>query len=180
MVATSASRKKRSLTRRLTARKALFRGAYWPLTRRLTRLGAGLHDAGRRHRVLRLQALQHRLLVEAEPGDLPGREVEIDDLVLRADQVDLAGAGNLQDLGARLFGIVAQLAEREPVGGEGVDVAEDVAELVVEERALHAGGKLRLDVVDLVAHLNPDGADVAARAYRPCRLTKTVVWPGVV
>ena len=85
-----------------------------------------------------LQAVDHRLLVDAERRDLAGREVEVDDLVLGADQIDLAGVGHRQDLRARLLDIVAQLAGRQAVGGEGVDVAEDVAELVVEERALHA------------------------------------------
>ena len=77
---------------------------------------------------------QDRLLVEPERGDLAGREFEIDHLVLRADQLDLADVGHGQDLGAHILDIVAQLAQADAVGGEGVDVAVDVAETVVEER----------------------------------------------
>src|SRR5438045_3375629 len=59
-------------------------------------LRAGLHHARRRHGILRLQALQDGLLVEAETGHLAGREVEIDHLVLDAQQLNLAGGRQLQ------------------------------------------------------------------------------------
>ena len=44
-------------------------------------------------------------------------------------------SGTLQELGADLLDVIAQLAVGEPVGGEAVDDAEHVAEAVVEERA---------------------------------------------
>jgi hypothetical protein len=100
--ATSLSRKKRSLTRRLMARRLLLRSE---LARdaHADALWAGLDDAGRRDRVLRLQAGHDRLLIEAKGRDLfAGRKFEIDRLVLGADQVDLAGIGHGQDLGARI------------------------------------------------------------------------------
>ena len=137
MVATSLSRKKRSLTRRLIALR-LSSEVNWPLTRTLMRSGPACDDAGGRDRVLRLQRRHDRLLVEAEAAILRGREFEIDHLVLRADDVDLADIGHRQHLGADVLDVVAQLALRQPVAGEGVDVAEDVAEAVVEERPDHA------------------------------------------
>ena len=66
--------------------------------------------AARRDRVLRLQRLHQRDDVEAERGDLLGRELEVDLLVLHAEQVDLGDVGHAQQLGAHALGIVAQLA----------------------------------------------------------------------
>ena len=40
--------------------------------------------------------------VETERRDLPGREFEVDHLILRAENVDLADIGDGQDLGARI------------------------------------------------------------------------------
>ncbi len=74
-----------------------------------------LDDARRRYRVLRLQAGHDRLLIEAKGRDLAGREFEIDRLVLRADEIDLAGIGHGQDFCADILDIVAQLARGQPV-----------------------------------------------------------------
>ncbi len=49
---------------------------------------------------------------------------------------------------------------REAVGGEGVDDAERLAELVVEERAEHAAREGALDIGDLLAHLVPEVRDL--------------------
>ncbi len=125
-------------------------------------LRAGLHGSGRRNRVLRLEALNHRIPIETEPRDLLGRHVEVDDLVLGSDQIDLSGGRDLQDVGAGLFGVVAQLAKRQTVGREGVDDSIDFAELIVEEWSLYAGGKLRLYIGNLVANLNPDRTNGSA------------------
>ena len=59
-------------------------------------------------------------------------------------------------LGADAVDVVAQLAIGEAVGGEAVDDAEDVAEVVVEERPEHALRQGVADVADAVAHLLPD------------------------
>ncbi|MET0509241.1 MAG: efflux RND transporter permease subunit, partial [Burkholderiaceae bacterium] len=52
--------------------------------------------------------------------------------------------------------LVAQLRMRESVGGKCVYRPEDVAELVVEERADRLGRQRLADVADLLAHLVPD------------------------
>ena len=74
-----------------------------------------------------------RVDVEAEGGDLLGRELQIDLLVLHADQLDLGDVAHAQQLGAQAVGLVAQLAMREAVGGQRIDQRIGVAELVVEE-----------------------------------------------
>ena len=68
--------------------------------------------------------------------------------------------GHLQDLGAHALDVVAQLAMAEAVGGEGVDVAVDVAELVVEERALHPLREVALNVAETFADLIERGLDL--------------------
>ena len=62
-----------------------------------------------------------------------------------------------------LVDVVAQLALGEAVGGEAVDDAEHVAEVVVEERPQHALRQGVADVADAVAHLLPDFGDVLGR-----------------
>ena len=57
--------------------------------------GSGLYDARWCDRILLLQALDHRLLVDPEAGDLLGREVEVDDLVLQAEEFDPASGRHL-------------------------------------------------------------------------------------
>ena len=74
--------------------------------------------------------------VEAHGGELLGRELEIDLLVLRADEIDLGNVRHAQQLAAQALGVVAQLAVREAVGGQREDEGIGVAELVVEERTL--------------------------------------------
>ena len=116
-------------------------------------LSAGLNDAGRNDGILRLQGPEQRLQIDAEAGELAGGDDEIDRLVLGADQLGLADVLDLQHGVADAFGIVAQLPHGEAVGREGVDVAEDVAELVVETDALEGIGKAAANVVDVLADL---------------------------
>ena len=59
---------------------------------------AGLDRTGGNHGVLRLQRGDQRGAVDAEAGELPGREFDIDLLVLRAEDLDLGDVGNLQQL----------------------------------------------------------------------------------
>ena len=59
--------------------------------------------------------------------------------------------------------MVAQLALGEAFGGEPVDDAEGVAELVVEERALHAARQRRGDVGGFLADLVPGVGNDARR-----------------
>ena len=84
------------------------------------------------------------------------RRLDVDLLVLHADQLDLVDVGDAQELVARRVGEVAQLGVAEAVAGDRVQVAEGVAELVVEERPAHALRQRVLDVAELLAHLVPD------------------------
>ena len=118
-------------------------------------LRPGLDHAGGRDRVLRLQRGDDGVDVEAERRDLAGREFEIDHLVLRAEDVDLADVRHGQHLGADVLDVIAQLPLAQAVAGEGVDVAEHVAEAVVEERPDHPLRELALDVGDHVADADP-------------------------
>ena len=120
------------------------------------------------------------VLVDAERGDLAGRELEIDHLVLGADDIDLADIRYGQDLRPGVFDIIAQLPLAQAVAGEGVDIAEDVAEPVVEERSDHARRELALDIGDHVADARPRSARRPAPWSSGSRLTKTIVWPAVV
>ena len=120
-----------------------------------------LDDARRHDGVLGLQRAEHGLPVDAERGHLAGRELQVDDLVLSADQVDLADIRDGEHLCPHVLDIVAQLARAQPVGSEGVDVAGDVPEMIVEQRPLEPLRELVADVVDHVAHLVPDARDVA-------------------
>ena len=94
--------------------------------------------AGGHHGILPGDRRQHVVEAELEIGELLRREVEIDLLVLVAENFDLADVGRAQELGPRGLGEVARLARREAVIGDAVDDAEDVAELVVEEGPDHA------------------------------------------
>ncbi|MNO86915.1 hypothetical protein D3C76_783300 [compost metagenome] len=123
-------------------------------------LGPGFDHPGRGHRVLGLQALYDLLFVDTQRRQLAGREIQIEHFVLLADHFDLAQARHTADIGARLLDVVAQLAQRQAIGGKGVDRTEHVAELVVERRALDALGKRVANVADLLAHLVPDFRNV--------------------
>ena len=94
--------------------------------------------------------------VEPHGGELLGGELEVDLLVLRADEIDLGNVGHAEQLGAHALGMVAQLAVREAVRGQREDERIGVAELVVEERPLHALRQGLLDVADLLARLIPE------------------------
>ena len=119
-------------------------------------LVGGFHHAGRGDGVLRLKGGDQRRLVEAEPGDLVGRELDVDALVLHAEHVDLRHVGDLQQARADILDIVAQLPAGKAVGGEAVDDAVGVAELVVEPGAEGSLRQRILDVAHLLADLIPD------------------------
>ena len=116
---------------------------------------AGLGDG-----VLRLQRGDDVGAVDAEGGDLAGGEFEVDHLVLRTDDVDLADVRDLEDLRSRVLREIAQFPMTEPVAGEGKDIAVDIPELVIEERTDHALGELVLYIVDQVAHPRPGGLHI--------------------
>ncbi len=116
----------------------------------------GLHHARRRHRVLRLQGGDQRRAVDAKPGHLLGRELDIDALILRAEDVDLGDVRELQQLLADVGDVVPEFAVGEAVGGEAVDDAVGVAELVVKTGADDALRQRVANVAHLLAHLIPD------------------------
>ena len=105
---------------------------------------------------MRLQGLDQLRNVEPHGGELLSGEFEIDFLVLRAEKVDLRNVGNAEQLGSCPFGIVAQLALGEAIRGQREDQGISIAELVVEERTLHALRQGLLDVADLLSHLIPE------------------------
>ena len=119
-------------------------------------LRPGLDHSGRSHRVLRLQALHHLALINAQRRQFAGGEIQVEHFVLLTDHLDLAQPRHFANLGTDLFDVIAQLAHRQAVGGEGVDRAEHITEFVVEPRPLQALGELAANVVDLLAHLVPD------------------------
>ena len=132
-------------------------------------VGAGLEEAGRGHRVLFLQRLLHRRQRHAQRGELGVAQLDPDLLVLQADQVDLADVGCALQFQLDALGIVLQHRVVEALAGQRVDVAEGVAEFVVEERTDHAFGQRRADVADLLAHLVPEVGDFAANASSRAR-----------
>ena len=119
-------------------------------------LVARLECARGADRVLGSERRDQCRAVDAEACELPGRELDIDALVLRAEKLDLRHVSNLQQARADVLDIIAQLALGEAVGGEAVDEAERVAEIVVEARPDHARRQRRADIADVLAHLVPD------------------------
>ncbi len=122
----------------------------------LHEVGAGIHHAGRFHRVLLADLRQHLVEVQAELRQALLRHLDEQLLVLRAEQRHLGHVGHLQQLLAHAVGMVAQLLVAEAVGRQRIDRAVDIAELVVEERADHTGWQRGAQVADLLAHRVPD------------------------
>ena len=95
----------------------------------------GLDYASRAHEVLRLQSGDDGRIVEARPAS---RSVENSMKICSScapstSIFDTSGTCSRRERG--VLDVIAQFAEREAVGGERVDDAERVAEVVVEERA---------------------------------------------
>ena len=127
-----------------------------PETRTRIFSSPGLHHALRRDGVLGGEGGDQRGAVDPEAGELLGRELHIDALVLRPEDVDLRDVRQFEELLADVVDSVPELAMGEPVGGEAIDDAIGVAELVVEAGADDALRQVVPDVVDLLAHLIPD------------------------
>ena len=128
---------------------------------------AGVEHAGRRDRVLRGERLHDLRGLDAERARARVRHLDVDLLVLLADEVDLGDAGHAQQLGADAVAEFLQIAVAEAVAGDRVDVGVRVAELVVEERALDAGRQRVADVADLLAHLVLEVGNRRRRAANP-------------
>ena len=97
-------------------------------------LFGGLNETRRRDRILRLHGLDERAPVKPKPRQLLGGEFDENLLVLHPEQVDFRDVRHRQQLRTHAFHIVAQLAMAKTVGGECVDDAVGVAELILEER----------------------------------------------
>ncbi len=161
MVATSVSGKKRSLTLKIDRLQAFF-GCELTIDPHADALGSVLKHTGGRDGILRLQRGDDGTDVEAERRDLPGRKLQEDQFILCAENVDLADVWHRQNLGANVFDPIAQLPLAQTVAGEGVDVAEDIAEAVVEAGAYDALRKIALDVRNHVADACPGRRDVGS------------------
>ena len=123
----------------------------------------GPHDAGRRHGVLRLQGAHQCAAIDNEAGCLLRRDLQIEALVLRADDIDLVDVLHQQQARAHALHVVAQFAMREAVGDDAVDDRVGVAELVIEGGADDPLRQRPADVVDLLADLVPDARNVLRR-----------------
>ena len=98
-------------------------------------LALGLDRAGRGDRVLLAHDVEDLVDRHAQHGEPRVAELDVDLLVLHAEQVDLGDVGHAQQAQPRLLDHRLDLGVGEAVGLEGVDQAVGVAELVVEERA---------------------------------------------
>ena len=105
------------------------------------------------NRVLRHQYFLHLVEGHAQRGEFGIRQFDIYFFVLTADQLNLGDVGYVQQFELDALGVIAQLRIAVAVAAERVDVAEGVAELVVEERALNAGRQGGANIADLLAHL---------------------------
>src|SRR5207342_1993889 len=119
-------------------------------------LGRRLEEACRHHRVLLLQCAFHGIERNAQCRQLGVADLDPDLLVLQPDQLDLARVGYALQFQLHALGVVLEHGVVEALAGQCVDVAEGVAEFVVEERADGAFRQRRADVADLLAHLVPD------------------------
>src|SRR5882724_10822724 len=112
-------------------------------------------NAGSTDGVLRAQRLRQLIGVDAAPGQLARRKVDIDDFVLHADQIYLADLWNPQKLRADRFHAIAQFPVSEAIGGESVDDRVDIAKFIIEERTLSTLRQSLPHVRNLLAHLVP-------------------------
>ena len=117
---------------------------------------SSLQDARRGHGVLGLQRGNQRGAIEPEARHLLGRELQVNALVLGSEDIDLRDIRQLKKLLSHFVDGVPQLPVREPVGGETVDDAVGIAELIVEARPDNSLRERISDVAYLLAHLVPD------------------------
>ena len=104
---------------------------------------------------------KHLLQGQAQLSQLAVGKIELDALVLQAEQDGLADARDGEELLAQILGHVAEFGEAETIGGQCVEQDIGVAELVVEVGALDAWREARGDVADLLSHLIPEALDIA-------------------
>ena len=118
-------------------------------------LGGGLKETGGGHRILFLQRLLYRGQWQAEGGELEVGQLDPDLLILQAKQLDLAHIRHPLQLDLDTVGVVLEHGIVKAVAGQGVDIAEGGAELVVEKRPLNIRRQGVANVADFLAHLVP-------------------------
>jgi hypothetical protein len=94
---------------------------------------------------------------QAEFGQLRVGDFDVDALFLIRDEVDFVDIAHTQQLGAQPFGIIVQLCQGEAVAFQRIEIRVDIAELVVEERALDLRRQGIRDIADFLANLVPSG-----------------------
>jgi hypothetical protein len=100
---------------------------------------------------------------QAQLGQALLRDLDEQLLRLHTEDLHLGHVLDLQQRLAHASGMLAQLLAAEAVGGQRVDGAVDIAELVVEHGALHALRQRAAHVADLLAHLVPEVRHVLGR-----------------
>ncbi len=123
----------------------------------------GLDGARALDGVLLAELVQDLVHVQAELGEALLRDLDVDLLVLDAELLDLGHVLHAQQLLADVVCEGLELGRAEAFRFDGIDHAVDVAEFVVEERALHALGQGGAHVADLLAHRVPDAGHLAGR-----------------
>jgi hypothetical protein len=97
-----------------------------------------LDCAGGDHGVLSDKRLDQFHAVHAEFSQAVRRELDIDALVLSAQELGFGNIFHAQQTRARLFRVIAQLPVTEAVRGEGINDPVSVAEFIIEERPQNA------------------------------------------
>ena len=121
--------------------------------------GFCLEETGRGHRVLLIQRLLHHVHGNAQRGQLGVGQFYPDLFILQANQFHLAHVGHALQFQLDALGIVFHHRVVEAGSGQRIDVAEGIAEFVIEERADHAIRQSGADVADLLARLVPQRGD---------------------
>ena len=116
----------------------------------------GLHCPGRFHGVLLAQLRQHLVEIQPQLRQALLRDFDKQLFVLHAELLYLGHIAHAQQLLAHIVGKGLQLCVAEAFGLQRVDHAIHIAELIVEERPLHAGGQRVAHVAHLLAHRVPD------------------------
>src|SRR5262249_19775763 len=125
----------------------------------------GSIDRSARHnRVLPRDAVENLLRGDTKRGELGVAKLDEDFLWSLANDVDLVHVGNPQQTLTNVLRAVFELGERQAVGSEHVERRIDIAEFIVEIRASDAGGKLVLDIADLLSDLIPEILHLCGRS----------------
>ena len=128
---------------------------------------AHIHAPGIDHRVLRGQGVDDCRPRNAQRGKRFLLHINIDRAVLHAPQADTPHPFDKRQLALQIFGIIAQLVMREPVGGERDDKARHIPEIVIDRRTPGTWGQLGFDVADLAAQRVPDLGQLVRPVIRP-------------